>query len=154
MSDAAEQRLDLLVPVDWLTTAMTRVGPDVAVARAPSTVGPAGFVLNADLALTHHQDRRGPGMHSEQLAAATELRWFDRGAGVLSQTQLHRVGSSSLDGRWQAQAVRLDTQWRLSQPDQLLQWRLGDGVTDNGSGQRPIRFGGFQVGTDFSLQPT
>ncbi|MDF8332744.1 fimbria/pilus outer membrane usher protein [Novosphingobium cyanobacteriorum] len=65
--------------------------------------------------------------------------------GVLGTTML-------LAGRG-GHAVRLDTSFRREFPQRRLRIGLGDAVSRPGPGGQPIRFGGIQFGTDFSLDP-
>jgi outer membrane usher protein len=48
---------------------------------------------------------------------------------------------------------RLDTYWLQDEPGSALRLRLGDGITHAADWETPVRFGGVQWGTDFSLQP-
>lgn len=148
-----DQRMALTAPVSWLSHRLTEMSarPD-----GPTNVplsGPAGLVFNYDLAVSQGFDLSDHRGNSSQFAAATEWRWFDRGTGALSHTQFNRVDRSLDDGRWQASSVRLETRWQEAHPDRAVRWQIGDGVTDAGTGMRPIRFGGIKIGSDFDLQP-
>ncbi len=48
---------------------------------------------------------------------------------------------------------RLDTYWIHDQPGNAIRLRVGDSITDAAAWESPVRFGGVQWGTDFSLQP-
>lgn len=49
--------------------------------------------------------------------------------------------------------VRLDSAFQRDFPDQRLRLTLGDTTTRGGDWNRPVRFGGIRLGTDFSLTP-
>lgn len=61
--------------------------------------------------------------------------------------------SALMRGGQQQGAVRLDTAYVRDFPDALLRVTLGDAITRGGDWGRPYRFGGVQIGTDFSSQP-
>ena len=48
---------------------------------------------------------------------------------------------------------RLDTYWIHDDPTNANRLRLGDSITQAAQWESPVRFGGLQWGTDFSLQP-
>jgi len=48
---------------------------------------------------------------------------------------------------------RLDSSWLHDEPDHAQRLRLGDSITRSADWESPVRFGGVQWGTDFSLQP-
>ncbi|WP_051749805.1 fimbria/pilus outer membrane usher protein [Sphingobium chlorophenolicum] len=51
-------------------------------------------------------------------------------------------------------AVRLDSNYIRDFPDRRLRLTLGDTVTRGGEWNRPIRFAGIRLGTDFALTPS
>lgn len=160
--DLVEQRIELTAPVSWLGHRYTYIGgAPVEAAEAP-TNGPSGLVLNYDLGASQSIGGQAGEGRATRLALATDWRWFDQGTGTLSHSQLnqfHRqgydggIGGAGADGSWRGNSVRLDTRWQQSRPDRMLRWQLGDGVTDAGTGNHALRFGGLKVGTDFELQP-
>lgn len=155
--DAAEQRLELTAPVSWLGHRYTWIGGGPAEPVEAPTTGPAGLVLNYDLAASQSLGGDGPAGRASRLALATEWRWFSTGTGTLTHTQLsqfRRVGDlGGGEGGWHGNSVRLDTRWQETRPGRLLRWELGDAVTDPGTGMHALRFGGLKIGTDFDLQP-
>jgi outer membrane usher protein len=67
------------------------------------------------------------------------------GGGTLVTTALGRANGPSL--------LRLDTTYTRDFTDDLLRLKVGDAISRGGSWGRPYRFGGIQIGTDFSVQP-
>jgi outer membrane usher protein len=72
--------------------------------------------------------------------------------GVLSTTGLGYAGGGPNGGNGQ-NAVRLDSTYVYSDPDNLRRYRVGDFITGGLSWTRPVRFGGVQINTDFTLRP-
>ena len=151
--DPNEQVLDLTVPASWLAHQVTKMGDPFAETPVPPMTGPAGLVVNYDVNYSQSIDFSQPDSNVGRLAALTEIRWFNQGTGVLSHTQLNQVGQGGEGSGWRGSSVRLDTSWQETRPDAMVKWRFGDGITDSGTGMRPIRFGGIWIGSDFSLQP-
>jgi outer membrane usher protein len=139
---ASQQSVVLVAPLDLLKTSTTVVNtsdePHPVASAAP------GVLLNYNLYGTY-------GAHdTASLNAFGELRAFNSW-GVFSTTELTQ---DSRPGNGQHnRAVRLDTSWTSSFPDDLLSLRIGDTLTDALSWSRATRIGGVQVGTDFALQP-
>ena len=50
-------------------------------------------------------------------------------------------------------AIRLDSTYVYSDPDTLRRYRLGDFITGGLGWTRPVRLGGVQVNSDFSMRP-
>ncbi|UZW53836.1 fimbria/pilus outer membrane usher protein [Sphingobium sp. JS3065] len=67
--------------------------------------------------------------------------------GVIGTTALLQRG---MDGPG---AVRLDSNFIRDFPDRRLRLTLGDTVTRGGDWNRPVRFAGIRLGTDFALTP-
>lgn len=66
------------------------------------------------------------------------------GWGSLSSSALYRSGRAP---------VRLDTGFVHDDPDGPVRYTLGDTIARPASWGRPARFGGVQIGRDYSLQP-
>ncbi len=49
--------------------------------------------------------------------------------------------------------VRLDTMYRLDDPENMRRFLIGDTISGGPSWARSLRFAGFQMATDFSLRP-
>ncbi len=106
--------------------------------RAPVTAGLGAF-LNADLVANRLST-------TTNFAGQFELGLFGfHGFGGTSWTA--GVGNSN-------QLVRLDSNWSLDFPDRRVRLSLGDAIAHAGGVGVPFRFGGIQIGTDFSLDPT
>lgn len=108
--------------------------------RHPPTPGPGGAFLNYDL---HAQQRGSESVHASGLF---ETRLF-AGEGSAGSTWLLRDRGD--DREW----LRLETEWTLDRPDQNRRLRIGDSVTRPGAWGSPMRFGGIQWGSDYSLDP-
>ena len=67
--------------------------------------------------------------------------------GVATSSFVARVGQADPG------FVRLETSWRFDDPDRMRTLRIGDAITRGGVGGAPMRFGGFQFGTNFAVQP-
>jgi outer membrane usher protein len=83
--------------------------------------------------------------------AWSELRAFS-GAGTLSSTALTRAVSRPGLGPAVA-STRLDTTLSASFPEAMLTMRLGDTLSGALDWSRPTRIAGFQLSTNFALQP-
>lgn len=117
-------------PSSALSAAMVIPNPD------PTPIG--GF-LNYDLLAEKSGD-------AEFVGALAELGVFSNfGAGIL--------GLSVQDLTGNARLIRLETGWTIDQPAKRQRIRLGDSVTQVGGWGQAVRFAGFQIGTDFGLQP-
>jgi outer membrane usher protein len=72
--------------------------------------------------------------------------------GVLSSGTLAYLGAGP-NGPGTNSAIRLDSVYVYSDPDSMRRYRLGDFITGGLSWTRPVRLGGAQIATDFSLRP-
>jgi outer membrane usher protein len=79
------------------------------------------------------------------LAAITDAGLYVGGGTLLS--------SALLRGGQEQGAIRLDTSYVRDFPDELVRMTVGDAITRGGDWGRPYRFGGIQIGTNFSTQP-
>lgn len=142
--DAAWQRLTIDVPLSQLALATTTLGAGDD--HAPADVASApGMLLNYDVYASDSTAGSG-------LTAASELRIFGLGRGVLSNTAIarrHRGG----DHGWRGDSVRLDTSWELSFPGPAVTVTVGDTFTGFLDWTRPVRIGGIQIGRNYALQP-
>ena len=119
-------------------TAACYPNQEIGAAPAPLSrnASEPGAFFNADLSATATNEETN-------LAGAFELGAFGpAGAGGATWT-------IKSDGA----LVRLDTQWTLDDPARRTRMRIGDSVTRAGLGGAPVRFGGVQWATDFSLDP-
>jgi outer membrane usher protein len=67
--------------------------------------------------------------------------------GTLSQSAIARETPG-----WQGDLLRLDTTYRFSDQDRLVDYRAGDTITGGLPWTRPIRIGGIQAQRDFRLR--
>ena len=141
--DVSNQTVTLVAPLNLLKLSTTVLSNN-SNNRPTPTVSP-GVLLNYNFYGTY--GTRGSG----GLSAFTELRAFNR-FGVFSTTSLAQETDNG-NGNWQHNAVRLDTSWSMSFPNDLLTLRIGDTVTDALAWTRSTRIGGIQFGTNFALQP-
>jgi outer membrane usher protein len=72
--------------------------------------------------------------------------------GVLSNGLLAYVGSNPT-GLGGYSAIRLDSTYVYSDPDDLMRYRAGDFISGGLTWTRPVRLGGGQVTSDFSMRP-
>lgn len=135
--DRTASKIDIELPMHLFKT--TEIAPpgiradDIALAANAS-----GALLNYDLLAT-----RGD-LHS--VGGYFDARLFS-GSSIISSTGLAYVGNSP------ASSVRLDTAYTFSRPSALIRYRVGDFIGSGLFWTRPVRFGGMQWGTDFSLRP-
>lgn len=72
--------------------------------------------------------------------------------GVVSSGTLAYAGVSPL-GPGTYSAVRLDSTYVYSDPDTMRRYHLGDFINGGLSWTRPVRLGGAQINSDFSMRP-
>lgn len=75
-------------------------------------------------------------------SGTSELGWFT--------AQGYGLNSLLYDG---ARPIRLETQWVRDWPERAERLILGDSISRGGQIGQPLRLGGVQWGTEFSLQP-
>jgi outer membrane usher protein len=136
--DEAAQRIAIVVPLDRLATTRLQFqgGDRESVPLAPA---PLAGLLDYDLVAT-----RTPA--GNVLSGFFDARVSGE-AGVVSSTALGYAGATV------ARSVRLDTVYTYSDPVSLRRIRVGDFVGGGLSWSRPVRLGGVQLTTDFSLRP-
>ena len=138
--DAATQTLEVELPASAFTAQRIDLRQSAWTGR--ETPAAPGLALDYDLNLQTGSGR-------PQAAALLELGAF--GLPGVPGTLRHREVLRNSVG--QTRALRLDTQWRIEEPDALRAWTLGDTVTCVGELGGAARFAGFQVATDFGLRP-
>ncbi|TDK26080.1 fimbrial biogenesis outer membrane usher protein [Luteimonas aestuarii] len=146
--DAARQRVEIDAPLSQLALGTTALGTHGGHAPVAAQSAP-GVLLNYDL----YASDTGT---ASSLTAASELRVFGLGHGVLSNTAVARGirGDRDGDGRgWRGDSVRLDTRWDLSFPGPAVTLTVGDAFTGFLDWTRPVRIGGIQLGRNYALQP-
>ncbi|MFZ6872201.1 fimbria/pilus outer membrane usher protein [Undibacterium sp. Di27W] len=135
--DMGAQKINIQVRPDLLAT--TKLSTTASSEVSVLTEQHAGALLNYDVLATQTGS-------SKAVSALAEARAF-YGPHVFSNTGLgyqHEGKSNSL---------RLDTTYTYSSPTSLQRYRLGDFISNGLSWSRPIRIGGIQLSTDFSLRP-
>lgn len=144
--DASLQRVNLTVPVAWLTGPTTRLGftqPE-STGIDPATRAP-GLLFNYDVSAQGSQA-------AQSVSAWTEQRVFGVGPGIWNNSLVTRAGARSSAGTRQ-DTVRLDTSWQLDFPGQMVTVMAGDTITSSLSWTRAARVGGVRVSRNFALQP-
>ena len=99
---------------------------------------PLGGFFNYDLT-TQSVDHR---MFAGGLFEAVAFGPF----GSFGNTAVARTTSAS-------KLLRLDSTWAIDRPNERATWRVGDSISRAGSWSQPLRFGGVQYATNFSVQP-
>ena len=140
---AAEQSLDLVVPVTELDAPLTRL--NLGETENPRVQSSLGAVLNYDTQT--NLDRHGLALH-----ALIDFRAF-AGTTSLQSTQSVDAVSSTADQAHPVETTRFDTTLTISMPSRRLTMRLGDTATSSVDWSRATRLGGVQIGIDFGLQP-
>lgn len=141
--DAANQHLDLVVPVALLNAATSVLNRrDQTTPRA--TASP-GLLLNYDLYAS--QGNAG----STSVSSFTELRAFGN-VGLFDSSFLLQANHGHGNG-WNAKSVRLDSFYRRSFPAHMLTLTIGDTLTGALNWSRPTRIAGIQLARNFGLQP-
>ncbi|MGO1766523.1 MAG: fimbria/pilus outer membrane usher protein, partial [Advenella sp.] len=138
------QQISMTVPLDeldWEATQLTNeTSADIDVSSG------TGLLFNYDIYAWYSSSRY------KSVSAFSELRFFSP-LGVVSSTALFKRETGFVQGRWQSEAVRLDTQWETSWPASAISLRLGDTHTATLPWSRATRIGGIQVSRNFALKP-
>ncbi len=142
-------RLDLPKQAVFVTASDSGLVPATIAAGAPvrksiPVQSGTGGTLNYDVGSTIANGQT-------VTVGAFDLRAFSPW-GVLSSTALGYAGGGP-NGPGSTSTVRLDSGYAFSNPDTLRRYRLGDFITGGLSWTRPVRFGGAQIGSNFSLRP-
>jgi outer membrane usher protein len=141
-------RMDYATQTVFVTAKTSELLPTLLSPDAGATEGPVqsgtGVTINYDLS---GSSSNGVRVASGLVGVTGFSPW-----GVLSTNLLGYVnggprglGSNSL--------IRLDTTYSFSDPNALLRFRAGDFITTGPAWSRPIRMGGAQLTSDFSLRP-
>ena len=131
------------IPAEYLAGTTTSLALSSGVTPRASN----GAFLDYDLAYIDD-----PGLAASQVSGLFSPTVFTS-RGNLSAGLLYR----NLDGSPVSQPdelVRLDTTWARDFPDKLSSLRIGDALTPANGWSRSLRFGGIQLATNFSTQPT
>jgi outer membrane usher protein len=103
-----------------------------------------GATLNYDLNVTASKGRNSA-------VGLLDLRAFSPG-GVLSSGMLVYAGQGQRNPGT-ASAIRLDSTYTFSETNTLRRYRVGDFITGSLAWTRPVRLGGVQLTSDFSMRP-
>jgi outer membrane usher protein len=140
--DQATQTLNVTAPNDSLLPSLLQAG-----AGAPS-----GRQVESGIGATLNYDIVGTAVGGQNVASGLlDLRTFSPW-GVLSSGALAYAGASP-SGPGGYSAIRLDSTYVYSAPETLRRYRLGDLITSGLSWTRPVRLGGGQINSDFSMRP-
>lgn len=132
--DASRQSVDITVP-DRLRRPYSFGAPTDSL---PAATAGRGLVLNYDAYYQYFD--------TSQLAVWNDLRYFNA-HGIFEST-----GATYWDA-WDRRHTRFDTSWSRSDPQTMRTLRVGDTITGGLDWTRPVRMGGVQWSSDFSLRP-
>ena len=141
-------RLDQAAQKLFVTAANDKLLPELVQAGAGEGP-PTSYKVESGIGATLDYDLSGTLSNGQRSASGLfDLRAFSPW-GVASTGVLAIAGS----GRGAYSAVRLDTTYVFSDPETQRRYRLGDFVSGGLDWSRPLRLGGIQVNSDFSLRP-
>ena len=140
--DQGAQKVSINVPTEYLAT--TELASAVmSSSNLPLADSGSGLVVNYDLLATRSNDQ-------QVLSGLVDGRFYSN-SGVFGSSGLFYSGNGATG--LQTPSVRLDTTYTRSNPDSLQRYRFGDFISSGLSWSRPVRMGGAQMSTDFSLRP-
>jgi outer membrane usher protein len=140
--DQDTQTLHVVARDDSLLPALLKVG---GMGRGDAAIeSGTGATLDYDITQSSAAGR-------PSTSALFEARAFSPW-GVVSSSALGYVGMSPRGPDTNA-AIRLDSTYTYSDPVALRRYRLGDFINGSLAWTRPIRMGGAQITSDFSLRP-
>jgi outer membrane usher protein len=115
---------------------------------------PASFTAESGTGATLNYDFVGTSVDGQRTGSASfDARAFSK-LGVLSSGMLVFAGrSSGTSGRRGFSAVRLDSTYVYSDPSTMRRYRVGDLISGALPWTRPVRIGGAQISSDFSMRP-
>lgn len=143
-------RLDQLSQTLFVTAADDRLLPALLMALGGGPVG--GGAVQSGTGATLSYDISGTSVDAQNVASGLlDMRVFSP-RGVASSGLLAYVGGGPR-GPGTESAIRLDSTYTLSDPDTMRRYRLGDFITGGLGWTRPVRLGGVQVTSDFSMRP-
>jgi outer membrane usher protein len=138
---AADQKLFLTVPPDWLPTQIiARDGPRAERLQPSSSFG---ALINYDLYLADSPSGSFGSLWNE-------ARLFGD-FGIVRNTGNYRFGLSGPDKR--QDYIRYDTSWIYIDDERIHTYEAGDFVTRTLAWSSPVRMGGFQLSRDFTVRP-
>ena len=139
--DAAQQRLLLQVPAQWLAEQHLQGAAPRARLPARSSFG---ALLNYQFYASSPRDGQ------DTRSAWTDLRLFGD-FGVFSHSGVYQqpFGGSAQRSRY----LRYDSAWRYADEERALTYEVGDLVSRTQSWATPVRLGGVQLSRDFAIRP-
>jgi outer membrane usher protein len=109
--------------------------------------------VDTGLGATLNYDLSGVSAGGETAVSSLfDLRAFSS-LGIVSTGFLVHADSGHGREPSETASVRLDSTYTFSDPDRLRRYRVGDFVSGGLSWTRPVRLGGVQISSDFSLRP-
>lgn len=114
--------------------------------KRPTPTSDIGLLMNYTIFASSTKDQNSWGFGFTGANASLDAHLFSP-VGVLSQSGI--VGTTTFSN---ASALRLDSDYTLSDPDRAITYRAGDTISGGLDWTRPIRMGGLQVQRDFTLR--
>ncbi len=141
-------RIDVPTQRLLITATNASLAPALLTLAGTKQVAPAQSSLGATL----NYDVTGTNAGATNTAVGDlDFRLFSPW-GVASSTGLVYVGDSP-EGLGTNDVVRLDSAYKLSDPETLRRYNVGDFISGSLGWTRSVRLGGLQITSDFSLRP-
>jgi outer membrane usher protein len=152
-------RLDQATQTLYVNAGVERLLPALLEAGA---VGKGGHTIESGIGTTLDYDIIGTSVGNQQLrgflpfgrqtgSGMFDLRGFSPW-GLVSSGILAYAGANPTNSEAYA-AIRLDSTYVYSDPETLRRYRVGDFINGFLSWTRPVRLGGAQINSDFSMRP-
>ncbi len=147
--DQAAQRLFVTAANDRLLPELVQAGAGETAASLYKVESGTGATLDYDLTGTSSGGQNGASGLFDLRAFSP---WGVASTGVLAVAGFGSAGGAG-GGRGAYSAVRLNSTYVFSDPDRQRRYRLGDLISGGLDWTRPLRLGGIQINSDFSLRP-
>ncbi len=152
-------RLDQATQTLYVTAGTEGLLPALLGAGA---LGKGGYTIESGIGTTLDYDVIGTSVGDQQLRSGLpfgrqtgsgmfDLRGFSPW-GVVSSGILAYAGANPTNSGGYA-AIRLDSTYVYSDPEAMRRYRVGDFINGFLSWTRPVRLGGAQINSDFSMRP-
>lgn len=92
-------------------------------------------------------------LNQTQLNSLFELGVFNRLGAGFSSFSGQNLYNNSQDANTSARLIRLETHWTRDFSEEKQSLKFGDNTGRSGVWGRPVKYGGFQFGTNFATQP-
>jgi outer membrane usher protein len=144
-------RIDQGTETLYVTAGASRLKPALL---GPPALRGSDFTIESGTGATFNYDLIGTSVDGRQQAnGAFDVRGFSPW-GVVSSGVLAFAGpGSNGSNSGGVNAIRLDSTYVYSDPQTLRRYRAGDFISGFLSWTRPVRLGGLQVTSDFSMRP-